>query len=66
MVLSRANTAAIAAMVRRTAAIVLLLAAPVRADVAVPVNTEPGSNITIKISSPVTSVPHFGFMPLRI
>ncbi|MDO8542472.1 MAG: hypothetical protein Q7S40_18685, partial [Opitutaceae bacterium] len=47
-------------------AIVLLLAAPVRADVAVPVNTEPGSNITIKISSPVTSVPHFGFMPLRI
>jgi hypothetical protein len=37
-----------------------------RADVTFPIPTELGSGITIKISSPATSVPHFGFLPLRV
>jgi hypothetical protein len=44
----------------------LFFSAPLRADVTLPVSTEVGSGVTIKISSPVTSVPHFGFLPVRV
>lgn len=37
-----------------------------RAESTVSVPTEPGSGVTIKLTSPVAAVPHFGFMPVRV
>jgi hypothetical protein len=37
-----------------------------RGETSIPVGTDPGSNISIKISSPATSVPRFGFLPVRV
>ncbi|MEO5959474.1 MAG: hypothetical protein ABIZ49_03660, partial [Opitutaceae bacterium] len=39
---------------------------PLRADTNLPVPTDSGSNITIKLSSPVLAVPRFGFLPVRV
>src|ERR1043165_1433434 len=36
------------------------------ADTNFSVPTDSGSNITIKLSSPVTGVPRFGFLPIKI
>ncbi len=42
------------------------LAVSLRAEISVPVPAELGSGVTIKLSSPVASVPRFGFMPVRV
>jgi hypothetical protein len=44
----------------------LFAAALVRADTNVPVPTDAASGITIKLTSPVTSLPRFGFVPMRV
>src|SRR3954463_15415205 len=38
----------------------------VHADTNLTVPTDPSSNITIKLTSPVISVPRFGFVPIRL
>jgi hypothetical protein len=48
------------------AAALLAWASLARGETTIPVGTDPGSNIAIKISSPCTTVPRFGFMPVRV
>lgn len=40
--------------------------APLRSDIVVPVPTTPGSDATIKLSTPTASLPRFGFAPVRV
>jgi len=42
-----------------------LLSAPLRAETTFPITTDPGSGITLKLSTPLTAMPRFGFMPVR-
>jgi hypothetical protein len=44
----------------------LLAAAAVRAETIRDVPTENGSGITIRVSTPLTYSPHFGFVPVRV
>jgi hypothetical protein len=41
-------------------------AAVLQGDTSLPVPTEAGSNVTIKLTSPVVAVPRFGFLPIKI
>lgn len=69
-VILNAPFAAVAHFLRRRvrdhAPYLLLLATAARAEISVPVSTEVGSGVTIKVASPVASVPRFGFMPVRV
>ena len=48
------------------ATFIAALAAPLRADTVLAVPTAPGSQLTIKLSSPASSPPRFGFAPIRV
>src|SRR5882724_6787060 len=51
-------------------AIIALLAfffAPfLRADTTVNLPSTPGSGITVRLSTPLTQMPHFGFLPVKV
>ena len=44
----------------------LLALAPLRADVSVKIPTLPGSGVNITVSTPVSQMPRFGFLPVRL
>lgn len=44
----------------------LALGSALRAETTVPVPTDPASGVTLKVSSPLSAVPRFGFLPLRV
>lgn len=44
----------------------LACTAPLSADIVLPVPTTPQSDVTIKLSTPTTSLPRFGFAPVRV
>jgi hypothetical protein len=47
-------------------ALAALALAGARADIALPVPTAPGSEVTIKLSTPAAFLPRFGFEPVRV
>jgi hypothetical protein len=53
---------------RLLAALVVVLIVPrlARSEVSFPVPTELGSGVSIKLYSPLSAVPHFGFLPVRV
>jgi hypothetical protein len=49
-----------------TCSFAVLLVGVARADISIPFPHDSTSGVTIKLSSPVASVPHFGFMPIHV
>lgn len=49
----------------RALSLLVLALAPLRAELTLPVATTPGSGITFRLASPVSQLPHFGFLPVR-